>query len=311
MGFLCGNVLTVVCSDATNNPNSMSDEELTAAAAAATEQQEFEEDLKKSKKKSSKKKKEDADGEEVPKPKKKKEASSAAAPEEPAIAQQVSTEGVDDDLDAMFKDLQVKKKKKSSSSSAAASTTAVAATASATAPAKEARIKPESNPQLDRDQYLMLLGRVYDCLRANNPDLVEKKKALLRPPTVARIGTSRIMWTNFAEICKTMKRDQAHVMNYFLTELGTTGSMTAQEQFLLKGKFVPKYIESLLKKYIHEYVTCNMCHGVETKLQRDTNARMTVMTCDSCGASRAVATIQKGYVAATRATRKAARNATG
>jgi len=106
-----------------------------------------------------------------------------------------------------------------------------------------------------------------------------------------------------------MRRDPQHVSTFFLTELGTTGSMTAGEQFLMKGKFKPKYIESLLKKYIQEYVTCGMCRGVDTKLSRDTGARMNILTCESCGATRAVATITKGFLVATRAERRAARNA--
>ena len=162
---------------------------------------------------------------------------------------------------------------------------------------------------MDKTQYTKLLERVYVQLRANNPDLVDKKKALLRPPTVEPVGSSRILWKNFAEICKTMRRDPQHVSNFFLTELGTTGSMTSGQQFLMKGKFKPKYIESLLKKYISEYVTCSMCRGVDTKLSRDTTARMNIMTCESCGATRAVATITKGFLAATRAERRAARNA--
>jgi translation initiation factor 2 subunit 2 len=162
---------------------------------------------------------------------------------------------------------------------------------------------------MDKTQYTKLLERVYVQLRANNPDLVDKKKALLRPPTVEPVGSSRILWKNFADICKTMRRDPQHVSNFFLTELGTTGSMTSGQQFLMRGKFKPKYIESLLKKYISEYVTCSMCRGVDTKLSRDTTARMNIMTCESCGATRAVATITKGFLAATRAERRAARNA--
>jgi len=170
--------------------------------------------------------------------------------------------------------------------------------------------EPASGGQvMDKSQYTKLLERVYVQLRANNPDLVDKKKALLRPPTVEPVGSSRILWKNFAEICKTMRRDPQHVSNFFLTELGTTGSMTSTQQFLVKGKFKPKYIESLLKKYINEYVTCHMCKGVDTKLSRDTTARMNIMTCESCGATRAVATITKGFLAATRAERRAARNA--
>jgi translation initiation factor 2 subunit 2 len=105
-----------------------------------------------------------------------------------------------------------------------------------------------------------------------------------------------------------MKRDPDHVFRFFLAELGTTGSIDGNQRFMIKGKYVPKYIESLLKKYIAEYVTCHMCRGVDTKLVRDNVSRMYFMQCSSCGASRAVATIQKGYHATGRGERRAARN---
>jgi len=163
----------------------------------------------------------------------------------------------------------------------------------------------------DKGTYNLLMLRVYDQLRANNPDLVNKRKAVMPPPQVMRVGTSRILWTNFADTCKRMKRDPDHVMRFFLTELGTTGSIDGSDRFLMKGKFVPKYIESLLKRYINEYVTCSMCRNVDTRLSRDALTRMYFMHCESCGASRAVQAIQKGYHATAKGERRAARNAVG
>ena len=205
---------------------------------------------------------------------------------------QNAAEGVEEDFGNMLEQLKTRKKKNKPEQS------------------KEKIVEASQGlGVMTKDQYMKLLSRVYDQLRANNPDLVDPKKALIRPPIVNRVGTSRIIWKNFAEICRTMRRDQNHVMNFFLTELSTTGSMTSQQEFLMKGKFVPKYIESLLKKYINEYVTCHMCRGVDTKLSRDTNARMNIMTCEKCGATRAVAPIQKGFQATSREERRAARNA--
>ena len=223
------------------------------------------------------------------------DASTEIPPQEGAEPQ-VAVESIQEDFENMMQDLEKKKSKKVKGEKK---------------PSKGTKpIEPTAAVQvMDKGQYLKLLERVYVQLRENNPDLVDKKKALLRPPAVEPVGSSRILWKNFAEICKTMRRDPQHVSNFFLTELGTTGSMTSSQQFLLKGKFKPKYIESLLKKYISEYVTCSMCRGVDTKLSRDTTARMNIMTCESCGATRAVATITKGFLAATRAERRAARNA--
>ncbi|GBG29070.1 Eukaryotic translation initiation factor 2 subunit 2 [Hondaea fermentalgiana] len=157
--------------------------------------------------------------------------------------------------------------------------------------------------------YQHLLDRMYAELRANNPDLVNKKRAVLRPPEVMRLGTSKILFANFDAICQGMRRDPDHVMRFFLAELGTTGSIDGSKRFIMKGKFTPKNISSILVKYIGEYVTCSMCKQVETKLVRDANSRMAFLQCQSCGASRAVAPIQKGYHATGRGERRAARYA--
>jgi len=101
--------------------------------------------------------------------------------------------------------------------------------------------------------YQHLLDRIYIQLRANNPDLVNKKRAVLRPPEVMRVGTSKILWVNFPDIAKMMKRDPDHVFRFFLAELGSTGSIDGNGRFMIKGKFGPKTIESLLKKYIGKW----------------------------------------------------------
>ena len=157
--------------------------------------------------------------------------------------------------------------------------------------------------------YKTLLDKVYGLIRKQNPDLVNKKRAVLRPPQVMRVGTSKILWVNYPEICKMMKRDPDHVFRFFLAELGTTGSIDGNGRFMIKGKYVPTTINNLLRKYIANYVTCPMCRGVDTTLDRDSASRMYFRHCNTCGASAAVTSIQKGYHATGRGERRAARNA--
>lgn len=42
---------------------------------------------------------------------------------------------------------------------------------------------------------------------------------------------------------------------------------------------MPKYIESLLRKYIVEYVTCQMCRSPNTTLTRDPVSRLFFVHC--------------------------------
>lgn len=57
----------------------------------------------------------------------------------------------------------------------------------------------------DRDYtYDELLQHVFNIIREKNPDLIagEKKKMVMRPPQVLRVGTKKTSFANFLEICK-------------------------------------------------------------------------------------------------------------
>lgn len=47
-----------------------------------------------------------------------------------------------------------------------------------------------------------------------------------------------------------MKRQPDHVFSFFLAELGTTGSIDGTERMVIKGKYIQKDVERLLRKYI-------------------------------------------------------------
>lgn len=144
--------------------------------------------------------------------------------------------------------------------------------------------------------YEELLGRIFGILRANNPELAgEKVKTILKPPQVLREGTKKTVFVNFTELCKTMHRQGEHVMGYLNAELGTSGSLDGQERLIMKGRFTPKVFEGVLRRYVNEYVICNMCKSTDTLLNRE--QRLFMLRCQSCGASRSVSAVKTGFVA--------------
>ena len=155
--------------------------------------------------------------------------------------------------------------------------------------------------------YQDLLNRVVDIIHHNNPELADRRRATMKPPQLMRVGTKKTLWTNFQEICKMMRRNPDHVFQFMIAELGTEGSIDGSQRFVIRGKFVSKYIESLLRKYIGEYVTCQMCRSFNTSLTRDSVSRLYFVHCQDCGSSRSVAPIRAGYHAQTRADRRALR----
>lgn len=49
-----------------------------------------------------------------------------------------------------------------------------------------------------------LLNRVFNIMREKNPDMVagEKRKFVMKPPQVVRVGTKKTSFVNFTDICK-------------------------------------------------------------------------------------------------------------
>jgi len=155
----------------------------------------------------------------------------------------------------------------------------------------------------DAFNYEMLLTRIYNILKANNPALSEKTKLVIKPPQIIKLTGKRTAWANFVEICNQMKRAPEHVLSFVTAELGAEGSIN-EEKMLLKDKFNSKQIESLLKKYITEYVICSLCKTSNTVLVKDSNTRLYILKCESCQSTRTVTSIRSGYHAVTKADRK-------
>eukprot|EP00297_Palpitomonas_bilix_P014172 CAMPEP_0113885012 /NCGR_PEP_ID=MMETSP0780_2-20120614/10639_1 /TAXON_ID=652834 /ORGANISM="Palpitomonas bilix" /LENGTH=232 /DNA_ID=CAMNT_0000872821 /DNA_START=186 /DNA_END=884 /DNA_ORIENTATION=- /assembly_acc=CAM_ASM_000599 len=154
--------------------------------------------------------------------------------------------------------------------------------------------------------YQELLQRVYGFLQDKNPDLVEGKRFKLKPPQVLREGTKKTVFVNFGEICGIMNRSVDQVQSFFLAELGTDGSNdVASGKFTLKGRYYPKQVESILKKYLNEYVQCQLCKSFDTSLTREASTRLYFINCNRCGASRSVSQVKAGYKSITRQDRKA------
>ena len=75
----------------------------------------------------------------------------------------------------------------------------------------------------DRDYtYDELLNRVFDIMREKNPEYVggEKKKIVMRPPQVVKVGSKKTSFANFTDICKIMRRQPKHLIAFLLAELG-------------------------------------------------------------------------------------------
>lgn len=149
--------------------------------------------------------------------------------------------------------------------------------------------------------YAELINRAFQFLHGKNPALAAgattKKRVRLELPQVAREGTKKTVFLNFGSICKSIHRQQDHLLAYMCAELGTTGNIQEGGRLVIKGRFGSEGIANVLKRYMLEYVICTSCRSPDTVLMRDANTRLYFVSCESCGAKRSVAPIRQGFMA--------------
>eukprot|EP00096_Caligus_rogercresseyi_P016439 TRINITY_DN90_c0_g1_i1.p1 TRINITY_DN90_c0_g1~~TRINITY_DN90_c0_g1_i1.p1 ORF type:complete len:339 (+),score=135.90 TRINITY_DN90_c0_g1_i1:78-1094(+) len=158
------------------------------------------------------------------------------------------------------------------------------------------------SPWVDSDRdytYDELLQRVFNIMRDKNPEVVagEKKKFIMRPPQVVRVGTKKTAFVNFTEIAKMLHRQAKHLLDFLSAELGTVGAIDGNNQLIMKGRFQQKHIENVLRRYIKEYVTCHTCRSPDTILNKE--ARLFFLQCMVCHSRCSVQTIKTGFQAVT------------
>lgn len=208
--------------------------------------------------------------------------------------------GVDsDDLTASLGELSFKKKKKKSSTKnlevdefeqqlEEAGVEDVAATPEAT------------NQVYGGLAYEDLLSRFFNILKTNNPELAGDRsgpKFRIPPPVCQREGSKKTLFANVQEIATVLQRNPEHLIQFLFAELGTSGSIDGEKRLVLKGKFQPKQMESVLRRYIIEYVTCKTCKSMNTELKRESANRLHFLSCKACGSTRSVSSIKTGFQA--------------
>lgn len=66
-----------------------------------------------------------------------------------------------------------------------------------------------------------------------------------------------------------LHRQPDHLLQFLFAELGTSGSVDSSNALVIRGRFQQKQIESVLRRYIREYVTCRNCKSPDTILVKE------------------------------------------
>ncbi|KAF3922356.1 hypothetical protein AA313_de0201387 [Arthrobotrys entomopaga] len=148
-------------------------------------------------------------------------------------------------------------------------------------------------------KYSQLLKRFYINLYEDHPELSgdgRLKNYKIPPPQVVREGNKKSIFVNLPEIARKMKRNPDHVIQFIFAELGTNGSVDGSGRLVIKGRFQQKQLESVLRRYIVEYLTCVTCKSPNTTLNKEN--RLFFVSCNICGSRKSVSAIKTGFQAA-------------
>ena len=156
-------------------------------------------------------------------------------------------------------------------------------------------------------EYREMLERVYEQLRGR-PGAAGRsggagagagRSMEIPPPQVIKLGSKKTGVANFGAIVNRLRRSADHVQEYLLAELGTSGTLDGGGVLVLKGKHSRSHVETVLARYVHEYVRCRACCGHFTELGRNKHTRLTYLSCNECMGRSTVERVGSGFVALT------------
>jgi len=124
-----------------------------------------------------------------------------------------------------------------------------------------------------------------DQARENIPEEISSRSRWRLPAPQILIEGSNTIFRNFNEVVSMMDRDENHVYQYILNDLGTSGSRDGPRA-RFKGRIPPKRIKGTIANYVNTYIKCSQCSAPDTHFIKED--RTTMLKCQACGATRPV-----------------------
>lgn len=110
-------------------------------------------------------------------------------------------------------------------------------------------------------------------------------KTVIKAPEIQTIN-KKIYLKNFENVCSSINRDPQHVSAYISKELQVQVSITADQVLVINGSYRKNQIESIVKKYVANFVQCTLCGTQDTIIEKKN--RITYIICNKCHARVAI-----------------------
>mmetsp|Transcript_13710 Transcript_13710/g.20673 ORF Transcript_13710/g.20673 Transcript_13710/m.20673 type:complete len:533 (+) Transcript_13710:298-1896(+) len=119
-----------------------------------------------------------------------------------------------------------------------------------------------------------------NCFREE--EITTGQKIRLPDIVAGFVGGRRTAWRNIGEIANHLNRDVTHVRDFFLTELGTTGHLSGdQNQLVVYQRFRPNQLRRILQSYVKHFVYCSTCKKFDST-QLVKRQKKVVLQCNCC-----------------------------
>lgn len=125
--------------------------------------------------------------------------------------------------------------------------------------------------------YEKMLENVYQ----NLPEKQKKKERLEVPNFTSFVEGRTTIIKNFKQVADTLRRNPQHMVKYMTRELGTPINLDGKRA-IAKSRIRRSQLDSALDGYVKEYVICNECGKLDTKLT--TFEGVKYKRCEACGA---------------------------
>lgn len=145
---------------------------------------------------------------------------------------------------------------------------------------KPLEFKETGNSNEIESRYLSRLEALFEKLPRK-----EKHKISFIRPMIQKLGSRKIVWTNFSSIVRLLNREEDHIKNFVLNELATDGSINAKGHLIIgiSGRQdYAKHIETIMKKYYTIYMICNECKQMDTEIEHNSSMRVDLLKCNFC-----------------------------
>ncbi len=151
--------------------------------------------------------------------------------------------------------------------------------------------------------YEFLLDRLYEqhneMNRMSEDDRYRRSLFQIPKPNIYKEGSKKTMFSNFSSIVNAVNRTREHLQLYYTIELSTECSIAPSPEdptayrMINQGKFRTEQIETLLNRYLSEYVESPSIPGsYDTKLIRDASTKMMFIECNKTGSRKFVAPLK-------------------